>query len=337
VTIASTIPPDATSPRVAILILSYNAEAWLARCLDSVAKTRFPAVQVYLLDNGSTDKGPLLVREQFPWVRVIEHGANLGFCEGNNRGIELALVEGATHVVLLNPDTWVEPDWLSLLVEVMERHGLGMAGAVQLAYDTSEFNSWTRMAVPDLLEELAYPEEARDWIAVEWVEGSCLLVSREVLDKVGWLDPIYFAFYEEIDWCRRARAHGYSIGLVPASRIHHFRGGSWEATSTLSRERRYRCDRSQFLYQLTDLERGMGANLAGWGRTLLTKGKEVLVAGSLRRGWDLFRIQIDLLRHRQEIWQKWKGDRARLTVCQGKMSTDRRGEKGARKGGASEE
>jgi len=298
------------SPRVAILILCYNALAWVERCLQSVSETRYDNFRVYLLDNGSTDGSIPLVKRRFPWVEVIEHGANLGFCEGNNRGIAIALADGASRIVLLNPDTWVEPDWLTPLVELSESAGIGIAGAVQLDYYSLEFNRWTRTAVPHLLAELACPEKARPWIPVEWVEGSCLLVKREVLDQVGWLDPIYFAFYEEIDLCRRARAHGFSVGLIPASRIHHYRGGSWEADAAVTEERRYRCDRNQFVYELTDPRRGLAGNLAAWGRTLLTKARVEARCGSLQGGAVLWRIQLDLLRHGRRIWQKWRADRA---------------------------
>jgi hypothetical protein len=299
-----------SSPRVAILILCYNALAWVERCLQSVSETRYDDFRVYLLDNGSTDGSVSLVRQRFPWVEVIEHGANLGFCEGNNRGIASALADGASSIVLLNPDTWVEPDWLSRLVSLVESEGIGIAGAVQLDYYSLEFNSWTRTAVPHLLAELGCPEKARPWIPVEWVEGSCLLVKREVLDRIGWLDPIYFAFYEEIDLCRRARAHGYRVGLIPASRIHHYRGGSWEANAIVSEERGYRCDRNQFIYELTDPRRGLGGNLIAWARTLRTKTWATLRARSIREGWRLLRIQIDLLRNCRPIWRKWRADRA---------------------------
>jgi GT2 family glycosyltransferase len=97
--------------------------------------------------------------------------------------------------------------------------------------------SWTRRSIP-----------------VEWVEGACLLIKQSGTERGGLARSDLFAFYEEIDLCRRVRAHGYTIGLIPRSRIHHFRGGSWESTPALHRERNFRCDRSQFIYELTDPE-----------------------------------------------------------------------------------
>lgn len=298
---------------VAVVILNYNGERWLRRCLDSAIRTDYANFHVMVVDNGSTDGSLTLVREEFPAIETIGHGRNLGFCEGNNVGIRLALERGSDYVVLLNPDTWVEPDWLRELIEVGESNpDAGIVGAVQLGYEDDRFNSWTEKAFPDLLEELRHPAEARPAIPVEWVEGACLAVKRGVLETIGLLDPIYFAFYEEIDLCRRARAHGYEVLLAPRSRIHHFRGGSWEVDDRKKRERDYRCDRSQFIYNLTDARKGLGANLAAYLQTLATKGKEVWRERRPQRGWDLLVMQFDLLTDAGRLLNKWKRERATL-------------------------
>jgi hypothetical protein len=297
-------------PSVAVVIVNYNGESWLTRCLKSLRRTDYPDFRTILVDNDSRDGSVDMVTTGFPEVEVIRAGGNLGFCEGNNLGIQRALESGAELVALLNPDTWVEPEWLRNLVEVSQYNPeIGIVGAVQLRYDGNDFNSWTKTAFPALLDELRVPEAGRDWIPVEWVEGACLLVKRAVLDEVGWLDPIFFAFYEEIDLCRRVRAHGYGIGLVPRSRIHHFRGGSWESTPELHRERNFRCDRSQFVYELTDPQRRFSANLVAGFRTLATKVRGAVVSRSPSQIIDLLRILIELIRLGGPIGRKWSNDR----------------------------
>lgn len=297
-------------PAVAVVIVNYNGKNWLARCLESLRRTDYPDFRTILVDNDSRDGSVGFVATNFPEVEVIGAGGNLGFCEGNNLGIRRALESDAELVALLNPDTWVEPEWLRRLVEASSRdRQLGIVGAVQLRYDGDDFNSWTTSAFPALLAELKSPEGARRSIPVEWVEGACLLIKRAVLNEVGWLDPIFFAFYEEIDLCRRVRAHGYTIGLIPRSRIHHFRGGSWESTPALHRERNFRCDRSQFIYELTDPERSLGANLAAGLRTLATKLRGAVVERSAARIIDLLRILIGLIRLTGPIGRKWSNDR----------------------------
>src|SRR5262249_48239189 len=185
----------------------------------------------------------------------------------------------------------------------------GILGAVQLEYDGAEFNEWTKTAMRKMLDELKQPESARAWIPVEWVEGACFAVKRRVFEDVGLLDPIYFAFYEEIDFCRRAVSRGYKIALVPRSRIHHYRGGSWEANPAIKRERDYCCDRSQFIYASTDPRKSVIRNLWWYFITLGTKIKDAVNNFSLIRLLDLVRIQADLIVKSGAIVSKWRRDR----------------------------
>ncbi|MEK7831072.1 MAG: glycosyltransferase family 2 protein [Acidobacteriota bacterium] len=296
-------------PLVYVIILNFNGSRWLQPCLQSLRATEYTNFKTVLVDNASGDDSVELVRSQFPEVEIIANSANLGFSEGNNVAIRAVLAEAADYIVLLNPDTKVTPRWLSELIAVGERENdIGILGAVQLTYDGEEFNTWTTTALSEHLVELQ-SETARDWIEVEWVEGACFTIKREVIEHVGLLDPIYFAFYEEIDFCRRAAHQGHKTAIVPRSRIHHFRGGSWEANATIKRERDYRCDRSQFIYNLTDPRRSLAANFGWYLQTLATKTKEAAVAFSLTKAWDLARIQFDLLSSLPQLFGKWRRDR----------------------------
>jgi len=297
-------------PLVYVIILNYNGQQWLEACLMALFGTEYSNFKVILVDNASTDESAEIVRNNFPQAKVIVNAANYGFSEGNNIGIRAALGAGADYVVLLNPDTRVEPQWLDELIRIGESEPkIGILGPVQLSYDSDEFNSWTMNAMRAHLTELGEPEQARRWIPVEWVEGSCFAVKRRVFDEVGLLDPIYFAFYEEIDFCRRAAYCGHGVALVPRSRIHHYRGGNWEANPQLKRERDYRCDRSQFIFTLTEPRRSLVANLGWYLITLGTKSKEVIQRFSPTRAWDLMRLQLDMLKDSAAVVNKWRRDR----------------------------
>lgn len=323
-------------PNVYVIVLNFNGGKWLAACLESLRATTYSNFKTLLADNASEDQSVELVRQNFPEVEIILNRANLGFSEGNNAAIKIALAAGADYVVLLNPDTKVEPRWLSELIAVGEHENqIGILGAVQLAYDSDEFNSWTRTALSQHLNELSFSaaktneeitslpqgqsadfaEEtvAGKWIPVEWVEGACFAIKREVIEAVGLLDPLYFAFYEEIDFCRRAASRGYKTAVVPRSRIHHFRGGSWEATPAIKRERDYRCDRSQFIFALTDPERSMLSNFGWYLVTLGTKAKEAARDFSLTKAWNLAQIQFDLLGNLPKIFGKWRREKTKLS------------------------
>jgi GT2 family glycosyltransferase len=330
-------------PLAYVIILNFNGSRWLQPCLQSLRATEYANFKTVLVDNASTDDSIGLIRRQFPEVELVANSANLGFSEGNNVAIRQALDEAADYVVLLNPDTKVTPRWLGELIAVGEREKeVGILGAVQLTYNGEEFNTWTTTALAEHLDELngkpfsstkTHEEntkdenskssllrgtscdfvEDREWIPVEWVEGACFAIKREVIERIGLLDPIYFAFYEEIDFCRRAAFQEYKTAIVPCSRIHHFRGGSWEANPAIKRERDFRCDRSQFIYNLTDPRRSLAANFRWYLITLATKTKEALLAFSLTKAWDLARIQVDLLGSLPLLFRKWRRDRVALS------------------------
>jgi len=300
-------------PLVYIIVLNYDGLRWLGACFDSLLATDYPNFKIILVDNASSDGSVQMARDRYPQVEIIVNPANYGFSEGNNVGIREALANKADYVVLLNPDTKVEPEWLRRLTAVgAAQKEVGILGAVQLEYDGDGFNKWTMTAMRKFLDELKRPESARDWIPVEWVEGACFAVKRKVFEDIGLLDPIFFAFYEEIDFCRRASSHGYYIALVPRSRVRHYRGGSWEANPVIKRERDYRCDRSQFIYASTDPRISIHRNLWRYFITLGVKSKDVAQSLSLSRLFDLIRIQLDLIFISSSIAGKWRRDRARL-------------------------
>lgn len=302
--------PGIEQPLVYVIVLNYNGRRWLEACFNSLLATNYDRMRLLLVDNASEDGSGDLVKELFPQVAVITNSANLGFSEGNNVGIRRAMMDGADYIVLLNSDVKVKADWLAQLIKIGESNAeVGVLGAVQLSYEGDEFNSWTTTVLSRHLGELREMDTARPWIPVEWVEGACLAVKRQVCVEIGELDPIYFAFFEEIDFCRRAICAGYKVALVPRCRIHHFRGGSWEASATLKRRRDYLCDRSQFIYNLTDPRGGLAHNLFLYLRTLITKGKDITKDFSPARCWDLLWMQIEIVRQAGRVWHKWQRDR----------------------------
>ncbi|HKE03156.1 MAG TPA: glycosyltransferase family 2 protein, partial [Blastocatellia bacterium] len=173
-------------PLVYIIVLNYNGLRWLEACFDALLATDYPNFRIMLVDNASSDGSVQMARDRYPQVEVIVNPANYGFSEGNNVGIREALANNADYVVLLNPDTKVEPQWLRQLITVgAAQTEAGILGAVQLEYDGAEFNEWTKTAMRKMLDELKRPESARDWIPVEWVEGACFAVSEKCLKTSG--------------------------------------------------------------------------------------------------------------------------------------------------------
>jgi hypothetical protein len=215
-------------PKVMLIVLNWNGLADTLECLDSLACLDYPAYEVVVVDNGSTDSSVEAIRGRFPHVTLIENGENLGFVEGNNVGIRYALECDVDYVLLLNNDTIVDLRFLSALVKVAEAdREIGVASPFIFLYDVPR-EIWTAGATINwangATQRLRAGETVReDELAfdVDFVSGCALLAKREVIEATGLLDPDFYLYYEETDWCVRARAQGYRIVCVPQSRIWH--------------------------------------------------------------------------------------------------------------------
>lgn len=224
---------------LSILIVSWNTHDLLAQCLMSIAAhPPHGEYEIIVVDNASADGSAAMVRTRFPEVRLIENAANLGFAGANNQAIDCSR---GGYLLLLNPDTVIEAGALAALVDFMDAQPTaGAAGSLLLNADGSLQDSCHR--APTLFRELwrlfhldsLYPlaqYRMDDWPQdtprpVDTVQGAALIVRRGVIDRVGMMDPSYFMYSEEVDWCLRIRRAGWQIYWVPQSRIVHYGGQS---------------------------------------------------------------------------------------------------------------
>lgn len=250
---------DRETQRLSIVLVSWNTRDRLGRCLETVAASAARApfgVETIVVDNASADDTLEMLAGRFPWVEVVASRTNPGFAAGCNRGI--ARARGAL-VLLLNPDTELDPDALTELVGALDAHDAAAAGARltepdgALQASCSRFPTLTRELVRllhlgRLLPSGAYPMD--DWDmetvrSVDVIQGACLLVRREMLDEVGALDEEYVMYTEEVDLCRRiARAGGRIIWVPSAHVVHH----GAESTRQVAEEMFFRLYESKTRY-----------------------------------------------------------------------------------------
>lgn len=228
---------------LSIIIVSWNAKKFVDECLESLhALSREPGVEIFVVDNCSTDGTPELVRASFPEVVLIENQTNAGFARANNIGIGLS---AGKYLGLINSDVRVLPNCIEKMLEYLESHprvgvlGPRMLGATRKSARSymSEPTLW-RCFCRALALDAVFPESKtfgsytmpyfkRDQIAeVDVLNGWFWMIRREALDKVGLLDETFFMYGEDIDWCKRFRDSQWQVVYFPEAESIHYGGAS---------------------------------------------------------------------------------------------------------------
>jgi len=231
---------SATTPRVAVLVLTWNSRDELRDCLASFQHLDYPNYELVVIDNGSEDDTGLMVRRDFPRAVLIENHANLGFCKGNNVGLRWAQERDFAYVMLLNSDTKCTPSLLSELVDTMERDTrIAITGSKNVCLENEALTwglygtvTWGPMLVRTVGRFEPDARQNTPPMDVDWVIGNACLIRRTALDHVGLLDEEFWQCNEDVDWCYRARDAGYRVVYVDSARILH-KGG---ASADLSRK-----------------------------------------------------------------------------------------------------
>jgi GT2 family glycosyltransferase len=277
----------ARDARLVAVVVTYNSARWYRNCLRSLlADAPAPAATI-VIDNASTDGTANGIAAEFPDVRLVRHPANLGASTGWNRGVEEALALDATHVLLLNPDTIICKGLCRGLLEMQQAHpDYGVLGPVQYDYDGTE---------PDPFFAKMYPTEEREGLPdpfeTETVIGAAMLVARKVFTTIGGFDPTYFVYGEEDDFCRRARYHGFRVGITRRAAVRHWHTALHENGHGFLCGRRLR---NYFIYLLKNPEEGSRRRLdlflqhalitCQWGALKRGRIRQALrVAGALVR------------------------------------------------------
>jgi len=203
-----------------ILVLNLNGKKETLECLSSLQKAKVNA-NIVVIDNGSTDNSVREIKKQFPKIKIIENKKNLGFAGGNNVGIRYALKNGAEDVILLNNDTIVA----SGSIESLVKNRSDIAGAVlkfrrrgKVIYDLGgHIDWWIGRAVHKEVKS------RKDIVpkTPDYVSAAAMRIRRNVIEKIGLLDENFFIYYEDADFCARARKAGFSIAIEPKSIVFH--------------------------------------------------------------------------------------------------------------------
>jgi GT2 family glycosyltransferase len=227
---------------LSIIIVNYNAEKLLQRCISSVYdETKQVPFDIWVIDNNSKDTSVLMVRQDFPQVNLVENKENVGFAKANNQAITKC---AGDYILLLNPDTLILQNAIEKMIKFMDRNpDIGICGCKVLNEDgTLQLACRRSIPTPGVAffrlsglsklfpnskitakYNLTYldPDSLNQ---VDAVSGAFLMIRKEVVNEIGLLDERFFMYGEELDWCLRAKKAGWSIMYYPDANIVHYKG-----------------------------------------------------------------------------------------------------------------
>lgn len=242
------------NPKLSIIVLSYNTKDILRDCLISLKKVENEvSFEVIVPDNASTDDSPEMVEKEFPWVKVVRTGGNLGFARGNNKARKEAKGE---YILFLNSDTIMKPKVLSETIKYLEENkDVGaLSCRLVLADGGLDKDARRRFPTPTIslcrlsglskffpnlksLGRYYYDDVPEDKLQeVEVIQGAYFLTKKEILDKVNWFSEEYFLDGEDIDLCWKIKEEGYKIIYYPKVSIIHLKGASKGKNKTIKKK-----------------------------------------------------------------------------------------------------
>ncbi len=249
------------APVISVVILNYNGAQWIERCLESLkAQTLFDCIEVIVADNASSDGSDRLASEiiqDWPNARLLQHGANLGYCEGNNRAAGAAR---GRYLLFLNNDTWLEPLCLETLAAEVQRVAAQAATPLVLDYSDDSFQSLGAAGF-DLFGLVSTRLPFTETREILMPEGCSCLIERELFEKLGGFDPVFFMYADELDLSWRVWLAGHKAVAIPSARLHHRgavhvnpEGGSQVVEFRTSDTKRFYANRNSLLVLLKNCQ-----------------------------------------------------------------------------------
>ena len=218
-------------PKVFVIILNYNGRDTIKECLASVFRMDYPNFEVVIVDNDSRDGSFELAKNYFPKAHFIKNEKNLGFAAGNNIGIRFALEKMADYIFLLNNDATVFKNTLSDLIKIAQKREsekIGIFSPVIFKGDSKDIwfaggkINWLRMRAEHKNLPQSPFKKRGGLIKTDYVTGCAMLIEKEVFKKIGLLDEIFFLYYEDADFCWRAKKEGFKSAVAAGAKVKHY-------------------------------------------------------------------------------------------------------------------
>jgi GT2 family glycosyltransferase len=225
------------SKPVAVILLNWNTPVHTANCISSLMQYCDGLLfDIIVADNGSTDGSLALLKTQFPDLIYIDNKENLGFAEGNNRGLIYSIEKGYSYSLVINTDTLVDEDIVAVLSAHLNSHqeAAAVQPAIYWMFDKTKiwngkgfFNQVLGLIKTD---RKLPPTGNSPFKVAEWVTGCCVLIRNSALIKSGLFNKQFFLYYEDVELSFRLRSAGFQVHYLPSCKMYHEAGVSAKLT-----------------------------------------------------------------------------------------------------------
>jgi GT2 family glycosyltransferase len=216
--------------KITAIILNYIRWEDTAACVHSLKECTYPALEIVILDNDSPNDSVTHLKAQFSDIEVIQTGMNRGYTGGINYGIKYSQERGSDYILIINPDTLVEPDFLEPLVSALEKCPTAAAtcGTIHCYPETSMI--WYAggrlipcrgLAVHNKIPPLVKHSEIQDYRKVTFITGCLILLRTNLINIIGLQDERFFMYLDDIEYSARILKRGFDLLYVPGSKIYH--------------------------------------------------------------------------------------------------------------------
>jgi hypothetical protein len=272
------------TPLVYILVLNYCSLDDTLACVSAIRQIDYPRLKVLVIDNDSPDGSGAELAQMISGEEMMRLDRNMGYAGGNDAGLRIALQQGADYVLVVNPDVRLPVDSVSKYVGIMQDDpSISALNPIQFTADGTTMDQFFRREMFDHngYKTPSLPVSPDQLWDVKSLFGATLFLSRHTIEKVGGFDPLYFAYWEEIDLCRRIKYHGGRLVVTSAAPVVHLRSyktrghDAFRAYLRLKGEHLYKLKDTSKPYfsllraTLIDLVRNIhtpASNEFGWGR-----------------------------------------------------------------------
>lgn len=274
---------------ILVIIVSYNFERWMEKCLGSLQQSAMP-VDVVVIDNASQDNTTHRIRNEYPWVHLIANKDNLGFGKANNIGLSLALSLSYKAVFLLNQDAWIEQDVIKTLFQTSESHPeFGILSPLHLTGKGDKFD-------PGFAHYVEEASTGKGLIQTPFINAAIWYIPTVVLKEVGGFSPLFYHYGEDKDYVNRLHFHGYKVGYIDTIRGYHDR-----EYRPVTREKYLR---TEFVYHLSEYANPHRSMWGGFAYSVLAGIKKSclsLCRGKFADALAYLKISLRLLCKSREV------------------------------------